>query len=191
MNQQLSSPSFPLRKKSTPLLTPFYCTFLSVSLLSCNPNPLLLKVPIYRSAIEDIEENLFATEELPPPSIKEMKEEICIDNIMEDSSSITIDDKQGSSGLSSSGSGGNSNGNGTPATIFQISLKQPKSNLRHKMSVPGFCRNFRREASNDEEEDGDDKEKVRSRIDLRIEMDSEGDLDGQGGVEVYDDDEES
>ncbi|KAF9588006.1 hypothetical protein IFM89_006885 [Coptis chinensis] len=29
-----------------------------------------------------------------------------------------------------------------PATVFQISLKQPTSNLRHKMSVPGLCRNF-------------------------------------------------
>lgn len=29
------------------------------------------------------------------------------------------------------------------ATVFTISLKQSKSNLRHKMSVPELCRNFR------------------------------------------------
>ncbi|KAL1537490.1 Mediator of RNA polymerase II transcription subunit 16 [Salvia divinorum] len=31
---------------------------------------------------------------------------------------------------------------GTPATVFQIKLKQPKSNLQHKMSVPELCRTF-------------------------------------------------
>ncbi|KAK1283819.1 Mediator of RNA polymerase II transcription subunit 16 [Acorus calamus] len=30
----------------------------------------------------------------------------------------------------------------SPATVFQILLKQPPSNLRHKMSVPELCRNF-------------------------------------------------
>ncbi|XP_041993906.1 mediator of RNA polymerase II transcription subunit 16-like isoform X1 [Salvia splendens] len=30
----------------------------------------------------------------------------------------------------------------TPATVFQIKLKQPKSNLLHKMSVPELCRTF-------------------------------------------------
>lgn len=30
-----------------------------------------------------------------------------------------------------------------PATVFCIRLKQPKSNLLHKMSVPEICRNFR------------------------------------------------
>ncbi|PIA45593.1 hypothetical protein AQUCO_01600065v1 [Aquilegia coerulea] len=78
--------------------------------------------------------------------IKEKKEEIFIDKIMEDSSSIAIDEKENGgsgsiSGLSLS-NGGGGGGNGTPATVFQISLKQPKSNLRHKMSVPGLCRNF-------------------------------------------------
>ncbi|OMO65128.1 hypothetical protein COLO4_31502 [Corchorus olitorius] len=29
-----------------------------------------------------------------------------------------------------------------PATVFCIRLKQPRSNLRHKMSVPELCRNF-------------------------------------------------
>lgn len=29
-----------------------------------------------------------------------------------------------------------------PATVFRIRLKQPPSNLRHKMSVPELCRNF-------------------------------------------------
>ncbi|XP_077241731.1 mediator of RNA polymerase II transcription subunit 16-like isoform X2 [Tasmannia lanceolata] len=29
-----------------------------------------------------------------------------------------------------------------PATVFRIRLKQPQSNLRHKMSVPELCRNF-------------------------------------------------
>ncbi|PIA65185.1 hypothetical protein AQUCO_00100582v1 [Aquilegia coerulea] len=52
----------------------------------------------------------------------------------------------------------------------------------------------RREASDDEEEEGDeeerDREKLRSRVDPRIEIDSEGESDGQGGAEVYDDDEE-
>lgn len=31
----------------------------------------------------------------------------------------------------------------SPATVFCIRLKQPKSNLMHKMSVPELCRNFR------------------------------------------------
>lgn len=31
----------------------------------------------------------------------------------------------------------------TPATIFCIKLKQPKTNLLHKMSVPELCRTFR------------------------------------------------
>lgn len=30
-----------------------------------------------------------------------------------------------------------------PATVFTIRLKQPLSNLQHKMSVPELCRNFR------------------------------------------------
>lgn len=30
-----------------------------------------------------------------------------------------------------------------PATVFCIRLKQPRSNLMHKMSVPELCRNFR------------------------------------------------
>ena len=30
-----------------------------------------------------------------------------------------------------------------PATVFSIRLKQPRSNLLHKMSVPELCRNFR------------------------------------------------
>jgi hypothetical protein len=30
-----------------------------------------------------------------------------------------------------------------PATVFTIRLKQSKSNLQHKMSVPELCRNFR------------------------------------------------
>ncbi|CAK9327448.1 unnamed protein product [Citrullus colocynthis] len=30
----------------------------------------------------------------------------------------------------------------TPATVFRIKLKQPRSNLQHKMSVPELCRNF-------------------------------------------------
>lgn len=30
-----------------------------------------------------------------------------------------------------------------PANVFCIRLKQPKSNLLHKMSVPELCRNFR------------------------------------------------
>ncbi|XP_058078036.1 mediator of RNA polymerase II transcription subunit 16 [Magnolia sinica] len=30
----------------------------------------------------------------------------------------------------------------SPATVFRIRLKQPRSNLRHKMSVPELCRNF-------------------------------------------------
>ncbi|XP_042518866.1 mediator of RNA polymerase II transcription subunit 16 [Macadamia integrifolia] len=30
----------------------------------------------------------------------------------------------------------------TPATVFRIRLKQPRSNLRHKMSVPELCRKF-------------------------------------------------
>ncbi|KAJ7968535.1 mediator of RNA polymerase II transcription subunit 16-like [Quillaja saponaria] len=30
----------------------------------------------------------------------------------------------------------------SPATVFCIRLKQPRSNLRHKMSVPELCRNF-------------------------------------------------
>ncbi|CAJ1936440.1 unnamed protein product [Sphenostylis stenocarpa] len=29
-----------------------------------------------------------------------------------------------------------------PATVFSIRLKQPRSNLLHKMSVPELCRNF-------------------------------------------------
>lgn len=33
--------------------------------------------------------------------------------------------------------------NVNPATVFCIRLKQPKSNLLHKMSVPELCRNFR------------------------------------------------
>ena len=31
----------------------------------------------------------------------------------------------------------------TPATVFCIRLKQPRSHLLHKMSVPELCRNFR------------------------------------------------
>lgn len=31
----------------------------------------------------------------------------------------------------------------SPATVFTIRLKQSKSNLLHKMSVPELCRNFR------------------------------------------------
>lgn len=31
----------------------------------------------------------------------------------------------------------------TPATVFRIKLKQPRSDLQHKMSVPELCRNFR------------------------------------------------
>ncbi|XP_042029637.1 mediator of RNA polymerase II transcription subunit 16-like isoform X1 [Salvia splendens] len=31
---------------------------------------------------------------------------------------------------------------GTPATVFHIMLKQPMSNLQHKMSVPELCRTF-------------------------------------------------
>lgn len=31
----------------------------------------------------------------------------------------------------------------SPATVFSIRLKQPRSNLMHKMSVPELCRNFR------------------------------------------------
>lgn len=31
----------------------------------------------------------------------------------------------------------------SPATVFNIRLKQPRSNLQHKMSVPELCRNFR------------------------------------------------
>lgn len=31
----------------------------------------------------------------------------------------------------------------SPATVFSIRLKQPRSNLQHKMSVPELCRNFR------------------------------------------------
>lgn len=31
----------------------------------------------------------------------------------------------------------------SPATVFRIKLKQPRSNLQHKMSVPELCRNFR------------------------------------------------
>ena len=30
-----------------------------------------------------------------------------------------------------------------PAAVFCIRLKQPRSNLMHKMSVPELCRNFR------------------------------------------------
>lgn len=30
-----------------------------------------------------------------------------------------------------------------PATVFTIMLKQSKSDLQHKMSVPELCRNFR------------------------------------------------
>lgn len=30
-----------------------------------------------------------------------------------------------------------------PATVFCIRLKQPRSHLLHKMSVPELCRNFR------------------------------------------------
>jgi len=30
-----------------------------------------------------------------------------------------------------------------PATVFSIRLKQSRSNLLHKMSVPELCRNFR------------------------------------------------
>lgn len=33
--------------------------------------------------------------------------------------------------------------NVNPATVFTIRLKQPRSNLLHKMSVPELCRNFR------------------------------------------------
>lgn len=31
----------------------------------------------------------------------------------------------------------------SPSTVFTIRLKQSKSNLQHKMSVPELCRNFR------------------------------------------------
>lgn len=31
----------------------------------------------------------------------------------------------------------------SPATVFKIRLRQHRSNLRHKMSVPELCRNFR------------------------------------------------
>ena len=31
----------------------------------------------------------------------------------------------------------------SPATVFCIRLKQARSNLLHKMSVPELCRNFR------------------------------------------------
>lgn len=31
----------------------------------------------------------------------------------------------------------------SPATVFCIRLKQPRSNLLHKMSVPELCRKFR------------------------------------------------
>lgn len=31
----------------------------------------------------------------------------------------------------------------SPAAVFCIRLKQPRSNLQHKMSVPELCRNFR------------------------------------------------
>lgn len=31
----------------------------------------------------------------------------------------------------------------SPATVFCVTLKQPNSNLLHKMSVPELCRNFR------------------------------------------------
>jgi hypothetical protein len=31
----------------------------------------------------------------------------------------------------------------SPATVFCIRLKQPRSNLQHKMSVPELCRQFR------------------------------------------------
>lgn len=31
----------------------------------------------------------------------------------------------------------------SPATVFRIKLKQPRSNLQYKMSVPELCRNFR------------------------------------------------
>lgn len=31
----------------------------------------------------------------------------------------------------------------SPATVFCIRLKQPRSNLQYKMSVPELCRNFR------------------------------------------------
>lgn len=30
-----------------------------------------------------------------------------------------------------------------PATVFCIRLKQPRSNMQYKMSVPELCRNFR------------------------------------------------
>ena len=35
----------------------------------------------------------------------------------------------------------------SPATVFCIRLKQPRSNLQHKMSVPELCRNFRYSSS--------------------------------------------
>ncbi|KAL5715592.1 Mediator of RNA polymerase II transcription subunit 16 [Ranunculus cassubicifolius] len=62
----------------------------------------------------------------PSPSIEEEEEETMmkIDSIEE------VDDQ----GLGLGGLG--------PATVFEISLKQPKSNLRNKMSVPGLCRKF-------------------------------------------------
>lgn len=31
----------------------------------------------------------------------------------------------------------------SPATVFCIRLKQPRSDLQYKMSVPELCRNFR------------------------------------------------
>jgi hypothetical protein len=35
----------------------------------------------------------------------------------------------------------------SPATVFCIRLKQPRSNLQYKMSVPELCRNFRYSSS--------------------------------------------
>lgn len=37
----------------------------------------------------------------------------------------------------------------SPATVFCVKLKQPNSNLLHKMSVPELCRNFRFDSFSD------------------------------------------
>lgn len=38
----------------------------------------------------------------------------------------------------------------SPATVFCVKLKQPNSNLLHKMSVPELCRNFRFDSFSDD-----------------------------------------
>lgn len=72
-----------------------------------------------------------------PPSAKNSSEKAEAAAVEED---VVMTDKD--SGLNSADDPMDED-SGNPATVFCIKLKQPKSNLLHKMSVPELCRTFR------------------------------------------------